>query len=555
MNIHEATIANPNTGLVGKNFIAVGREYHNYKVPDSVPEIEMRDPIRYNMAPASFLEVFKQDQAMYNKAFQGPLISALERNGRQDVLDTIRGLEEIPDDDPNDERDGSGLFEGDHVNPRYLRKLIYYNDYAIPYYSSNYPNGYDPQALVNAIDWDRGRGSGYLYAKPDGGSLLSSLGNMGSYVVKSAWDSYWNGNKENKEEENPENAEKKKSNARVIIEGIGDAAVGTIKGVRKGIDLTRKGIQKGVELYEKAKAIPKEYKRNKEIATDTKRIIKDDTKRTLKDWWNDLWKSKDQKKKDQEDPKKRKYTSEETLANWKELVEKGRAQFNRSKEDEEKVREKKANPNYDKEAKMKLSVDPKYGDFYTRTAPTEKEIALRNTETNPLMYSKYDELKDVISIVPKVSSKTVGIARNKLSDDLWKTKYDKLDKVRQKYIREAVKKQFAPEGEKDPGWGQLLDEYLKDPNSKRFAKLHKENKVPNPVMENSEILPKAPLVQTSMDPNDALPADVQKDEFESLDGNDDGFESFDDEDNEGNGFIFKKNKKKRRRKYPPSYYM
>ena len=233
MNIHEATIANPNTGLVGKNFIAVGREYHNYKVPDSVPEIEMRDPIRYNMAPASFLEVFKQDQAMYNKAFQGPLISALERNGRQDVLDTIRGLEEIPDDDPNDERDGSGLFEGDHVNPRYLRKLIYYNDYAIPYYSSNYPKGYDPQALVNAIDWDRGRGSGYLYAKPDGGSLLSALG---SYFFNSG-----------------EKSEKEKSNARVIIEGIGDAAVGTIKGVRKGIDLTRAGIEKGKDLYEKAK--------------------------------------------------------------------------------------------------------------------------------------------------------------------------------------------------------------------------------------------------------------------------------------------------------------
>ena len=34
--------------------------------------------------------------------------------------------------------------------------------------------------------------------------------------------------------------------------------------------------------------------------------------------------------------------------------------------------------------------------------------------------------------------------------------------------------------------------------------------VPNPVIENSEILPKTPMVQTSMNPTDELPPDVEE---------------------------------------------
>ena len=483
MNIHEATIANPNTGLVGKNFIAVGREYHNYKVPDSVPEIEMRDPIRYNMAPASFLEVFKQDQAMYNKAFQGPLISALERNGRQDVLDTIRGLEEIPDDDPNDERDGSGLFEGDHVNPRYLRKLIYYNDYAIPYYSSNYPKGYDPQALVNAIDWDRGRGSGYLYAKPDGGSLLSSLG---SYFFNSG-----------------EKSEKEKSNARVIIEGIGDAAVGTIKGVRKGIDLTRAGIEKGKDLYEKAKNLPKEYKRNKEIATDTKRITKGDTKKNLKKWWSDLWKSKDKKEKRREN----------TLSNLNEFIAKGKENFKRTQGDDEEVRKKMANPTYDDEAKMKLSVDKDYGKLYKRKEDSAEKIAQRHLATNSSLFSNYEDFQNAIKNAPKVSSDSIDEQRDGIANHLYGKDYDKLDKVQKRYIREAVKNQVAY-GNDAINWTKQLERYIKNQkNGTTTAELSKATDppaVPNPVIENSEILPKTPMVQTSMNPTDELPPDVEE---------------------------------------------
>ena len=568
MNIHEATIANPNTGLVGKNFIAVGREYHNYKVPDSVPEIEMRDPIRYNMAPASFLEVFKQDQAMYNKAFQGPLISALERNGRQDVLDTIRGLEEIPDDDPNDERDGSGLFEGDHVNPRYLRKLIYYNDYAIPYYSSNYPKGYDPQALVNAIDWDRGRGSGYLYAKPDGGSLLSSLG---SYFFNSG-----------------EKSEKEKSNARVIIEGIGDAAVGTIKGIRKGIDLTRAGIEKGKDLYEKAKNLPKEYKRNKEIAADTRRITKDDTKKNLKEWWSDLWKSKEEKKKQRDT----------TLSNWNEFIAKGKENFKRTQGDDEEVRKKMANPTYDDEAKMKLSVDKDYGKLYKRKEDSAEKIAQRHLATNSSLFSNYEDFQNAIKNAPKVSSDSVAAQRNSVAKHLYGKEYDKLDKLQKRYIKDAVAKQVAY-GPDAINWNKNLERYLNSNNKTTTAELGEATDppaVPNPVIENSEILPKTPMVQTSMNPTDELPPDVEEPPAKEEEENDEynsyvqplmnglstlgnaassvGTSAYnlfgglknalsnayygppaEEKKEKGKGYNLNGRRRRRRRKAPPSYYM
>ena len=39
--MQEAGIANPNRGLIGKNFLGSGKEYRNHKVPNSIPEIEM----------------------------------------------------------------------------------------------------------------------------------------------------------------------------------------------------------------------------------------------------------------------------------------------------------------------------------------------------------------------------------------------------------------------------------------------------------------------------------------------------------------------------------
>ena len=91
--MQEAGIANPNRGLIGKNFLGSGKEYRNHKVPNSIPEIEMRDRIYYNIAPNSLIEVYKEDQAMYNKSFNGPLSQVMSQ--RSDVIQAANMDSEI----------------------------------------------------------------------------------------------------------------------------------------------------------------------------------------------------------------------------------------------------------------------------------------------------------------------------------------------------------------------------------------------------------------------------------------------------------------------------
>ena len=70
---------------------------------------------------------------------------------------------------------------------------------------------------------------------------------------------------------------------------------------------------------------------------------------------------------------------------------------------------------YDDEAKMKLSVDKDYGKLYKRKEDSAEKIAQRNAETNPLMYSDYETLQEVMNKVPVVSSDTVKDARDDLA--------------------------------------------------------------------------------------------------------------------------------------------
>ena len=78
-----------------------------------------------------------------------------------------------------------------------------------------------------------------------------------------------------------------------------------------------------------------------------------------------MWKSKEEKKKQRDT----------TLSNLNEFIAKGKENFKRTQGDDEEVRKKMANPTYDDEAKMKLSVDKDYGKLYKRKEDSAEKIA------------------------------------------------------------------------------------------------------------------------------------------------------------------------------------
>ena len=178
--MQEAGIANPNRGLIGKNFLGSGKEYRNHKVPNSIPEIEMRDRIYYNIAPNSLIEVYKEDQAMYNKSFNGPLSQVMSQ--RSDVIQAANMDSEI--EGTEEDKNGSGLFEDDRLRPYAVRSLLYMNDYVMPYLLKHNPDlanrfkdKINTRQISNAIDFEKGKGSGYLYLKNGGAATWADTWN------------------------------------------------------------------------------------------------------------------------------------------------------------------------------------------------------------------------------------------------------------------------------------------------------------------------------------------------------------------------------------------
>ena len=178
--MQEAGIANPNRGLIGKNFLGSGKEYRNHKVPNSIPEIEMRDRIYYNIAPNSLIEVYKEDQAMYNKSFNGPLSQVMSQ--RSDVIQAANMDSEI--EGTEEDKNGSGLFEDGRLRPYAVRSLLYMNDYVMPYLLKHNPDlanrfkdKINTRQISNAIDFEKGKGSGYLYLKNGGAATWADTWN------------------------------------------------------------------------------------------------------------------------------------------------------------------------------------------------------------------------------------------------------------------------------------------------------------------------------------------------------------------------------------------
>ena len=215
-----------------------------------------------------------------------------------------------------------------------------------------------------------------------------------------------------------------------------------------------------------------------------------------------MWKSKEEKKKQRDT----------TLSNLNEFIKKGKENFKRTQGDDEEVRKKMANPTYDDEAKMKLSVDKDYGKLYKRKEDSAEKIAQRHLATNSSLFSNYEDFQNAIKNAPKVSSDSVAAQRNSVAKHLYGKEYDKLDKLQKRYIKDAVAKQVAY-GPDAINWNKNLERYLNSNNKTTTAELGEATDppaVPNPVIENSEILPKTPMVQTSMNPTDELPPDVEE---------------------------------------------
>lgn len=189
--MQQAPIAHPNKGLVGKNYMGNGKQYRSYAVPNSIPEIEMKNRIYYNAIPNSYIAIYKRDQAMYNKSFSGPTSQMITNTNRDDVMQMLRNDENI--EGTEEDRSGSGLFEDGRLRPYALRSLMYTTDYLMPYLSKHHPdiakqyeNSINTREISNAIDFERGRGSGYLYLKKGGASSWSNtwngIKNLGSTV-------------------------------------------------------------------------------------------------------------------------------------------------------------------------------------------------------------------------------------------------------------------------------------------------------------------------------------------------------------------------------------
>ena len=163
--MQQAPIAHPNKGLVGKNYMGNGKQYRSYVVPNSIPEIEMKNRIYYNAIPNSYIAIYKRDQAMYNKSFSGPTSQMITDTNRDDVMQMLRNDENI--EGTEEDRSGSGLFEDGRLRPYALRSLMYTTDYLMPYLSKHHPdiakqyeNSINTREISNAIDFERGRGSG-----------------------------------------------------------------------------------------------------------------------------------------------------------------------------------------------------------------------------------------------------------------------------------------------------------------------------------------------------------------------------------------------------------
>ena len=246
------TLTTPNTGLVGRTELYKGKDFRNYEVPDYIPEIEMRFPINYNVAPNSLIDVLKKEQMIYNSSFQGPMTRALLENGRQDVLEKIY---EENDKEDVDKDENFNLEEGAEVTPRALRRIIYNNDYLIPTLKRADPQLYNNKTLGNNVgeyfDLDYNRGSGILSCKK-GGSVAAAL-------------------------------------------GIGALAAAAWPHLKKGYQWTKnKAIVTGTKLRDKAldsylyiKSRPEQARRNRTIKKDIKNINKVGTIKSIKDWWND----------------------------------------------------------------------------------------------------------------------------------------------------------------------------------------------------------------------------------------------------------------------------
>ena len=246
------TLTTPNTGLVGRTELYKGKDFRNYEVPDYIPEIEMRFPINYNVAPNSLIDVLKKEQMIYNSSFQGPMTRALLENGRQDVLEKIY---EENDKEDVDKDENFNLEEGAEVTPRALRRIIYNNDYLIPTLKRADPQLYNNKTLGNNVgeyfDLDYNRGSGILSCKK-GGSVAAAL-------------------------------------------GIGALAAAAYKPLKAGYEWTKKkALVTGTKLRDKAlnsylyvKSRPEQARRNRTIKKDIKNINKVGTIKSIKDWWND----------------------------------------------------------------------------------------------------------------------------------------------------------------------------------------------------------------------------------------------------------------------------
>lgn len=265
--MQSAPIKFPNTGIVGQNLLAAGKQYRSYIVPNSIREIEQRSPINYDIAPNSLMKVLKDEQELYNQSFDGPMTRALKKNGREDVLDAI--YDENDRDDINDD-DIDDIEEGPDISARSLRKLIYKNDYLIPTLKRRYPQlsylkTYGDE-VGNLFDFDKNRGSGILSLKEGSG--------------------WW---------ENAKEWTKKKIKE---VSGLDKLEAWRDKQLEKGKKAFDKVRDKAYDSYLWASSLPTQFSRNKQIAKDTRNIIYNDNVKTAKEWWNghlDSWRNRDKR--------------------------------------------------------------------------------------------------------------------------------------------------------------------------------------------------------------------------------------------------------------------
>lgn len=265
--MQSATIRLPNIGMVGQNLLGYGKQFRTYSVPNSIPEIEQRAPINYNIAPNSLMKVLKDEQELYNQSFDGPMTRALKKNGREDVLDAI--YDENDRDDINDD-DIDDIEEGPDISARSLRKLIYKNDYLIPALKRRHPQlsylkTYGDE-VGNLFDFDKNRGSGILSLKEGSG--------------------WW---------ENTKEWTKKKIKE---VTGLDKLEQWRDRQVEKGKNAFNKVRDKAYDSYLWASSLPTQFSRNKQIAKDTGNIIYNDNVKTAKEWWNghlDSWRNRDKR--------------------------------------------------------------------------------------------------------------------------------------------------------------------------------------------------------------------------------------------------------------------